>query len=268
MRRVRGSVSLDTTNDDMDWLHRAGRQLRKQIGLSEEYDLEAFRDTSKSLANQNPVTVATSSGIVVAKFNPHHVPGGSSAGGQFAEGGEAGSASVHDELFSKFGKNTEGKEFGPGQKESIAAILQDTPKLVRDQIRYIEPINARQKALGAAATWARASGTIRLGASGVVPRDTLVHEVGHAAQNVAYSVSPKISGQNLWGNYADAFRNSGIGAKGKNRISWYDLKTNNAGEGFAESWAHYARHGKLPAGFHPQLRDAFVACWEAVHAKG
>jgi len=264
-------MRTETKFFDADWREVEDGPLASYLEektYDEKENLVASATFLRGVGAATMTSVATSSGIVVAKFNPAHVPGGSPAGGQFAEGGEAGSASVHDELFSKFGKNTEGKEFGPGQKESIAAILQDTPKLVRDQIRYIEPINARQKALGAAATWARASGTIRLGASGVVPRDTLVHEVGHAAQNVAYSVSPKISGQNLWGNYADAFRNSGIGAKGKNRISWYDLKTNNAGEGFAESWAHYARHGKLPAGFHPQLRDAFVACWEAVHAKG
>jgi len=49
--------------------------------------------------------VATSEGIVVAKFNPYHVPGGSPAGGQFAEGGggQAGGGLLHMQRGSGLG---------------------------------------------------------------------------------------------------------------------------------------------------------------------
>jgi len=39
--------------------------------------------------------VVTTEGVVVAKFNPAHVPAGSSAGGQFAHSGEGGSRETH-----------------------------------------------------------------------------------------------------------------------------------------------------------------------------
>ena len=44
------------------------------------------------------VKVATSEGIVVAKFKPYHVPGGSSAGGQFAEGGGGGGGGLSPQI--------------------------------------------------------------------------------------------------------------------------------------------------------------------------
>ena len=59
----------------------------------------------KPMCEQDDLVVATSEGIVVAKFNPYHVPGGSPAGGQFAEGGggQAGGGLLHMQRGSGLG---------------------------------------------------------------------------------------------------------------------------------------------------------------------
>ena len=95
--------SIDETHDDMNWLHAAGSSIRQSLGLPKDYS-KWVDDLSKPEA-AGSVKVATSEGIVVAKFNPYHVPGGSPAGGQFAEGGggQAGGGLLHMQRGSGLG---------------------------------------------------------------------------------------------------------------------------------------------------------------------